>query len=98
MKWDYKVLITDQTPSVNDLDEAGREGYELIHMLYDPDAGQWYSYLKRAVERASSIIIDDIDWRGGDIHHYDDGLDSPGGVMRDRFWEEHGRWPEEDEY
>ena len=98
MRWDYKVLITHQAPNANDLDEASREGYGLIHVLYDAASWQWYSYLTRSVERTSSIIIDDIDWRSTDIHHYDDGLDSPGGVMRNRFWEENGRWPEEDEY
>ena len=52
-QWEYLRLEAPAAESLNDrLKEVGRDGWELVSVLYSPGADVWHGFLKRP--RASS--------------------------------------------
>lgn len=48
--WNHTTTITDTPPTEDILDKAGREGYELVNIIYNEREKQWHSYFKKLIE------------------------------------------------
>ena len=47
--WNHDIAVTQKPPDENILDIAGKQGYQLVNVIYDSEQNVWMSYFKKRI-------------------------------------------------